>query len=35
MESGGRFCVRAFDVNLALISVKMFSHLIYVTKTFY
>jgi hypothetical protein len=28
LESGGRFCVGAFDRNLASVAVKMFSHLI-------
>jgi hypothetical protein len=32
LESGGRFCVGAFDRNLASVAVKMFSHLIYVIK---
>jgi len=33
LESGGRFCVGAFDSNLASDAVKMFSHLIYFTQT--
>jgi hypothetical protein len=35
MESGGRFCVGAFGRNLASISVKMFSHVIYFMKKCY
>jgi hypothetical protein len=30
-----RFCVGAFGSNLALVSVKMFLHLIYLLKKFY
>jgi hypothetical protein len=29
LESGGRFCVGAFDRNLASVAVKMFKHFIY------
>jgi hypothetical protein len=32
LESGRRFCVGAFDKNLASVAVKMFSHLIYFIK---
>jgi hypothetical protein len=35
MESGGRFCVVAFDRNLASVAVKIFSHLIYFIKKLY
>jgi hypothetical protein len=35
LESGGRFCVSAFDRNLVSVAVKMFSHLIYFIKKFY
>jgi hypothetical protein len=34
LESGGRFCVGAFDRNLASVTVKMFSHFIYFIKKF-
>jgi hypothetical protein len=34
-ESSGRFCVGAFGGNLALVAVKMFSHLNEFKKTFY
>jgi hypothetical protein len=29
LESGSRFCIDAFSRNLALVAVKMISHLIY------
>jgi hypothetical protein len=29
LESSGPFCVGAFCINMALVGVKMFSHLIY------
>jgi hypothetical protein len=32
LESGGRFCVCVFGMNLASVAVKMFSHLIYFIK---
>jgi hypothetical protein len=32
LESGGRFCVCAFGMNLASVAVKMFSHLTYFIK---
>jgi hypothetical protein len=35
LESGGRFCVGAFDRNLASVALKMFSHLIYFIKKLY
>jgi hypothetical protein len=35
LESVGRFCVGAFNRNLASVAVKMFSHLIYFINTFY
>jgi hypothetical protein len=35
LESGGRFCVRAFGRNMASVAVKMFSHLIQFIKKFY
>jgi hypothetical protein len=35
LETGGLFCVGAFGRNLALVAVKMFSHLIYLKKKFY
>jgi tRNA G26 N,N-dimethylase Trm1 len=35
LESGGRFFVGAIGRNLASVAVKMFSHLIYLRKTFY
>jgi hypothetical protein len=35
LESGGWFCVDAFGRNLALVAVKMFLHLVSLTKTFY
>jgi hypothetical protein len=35
LESGGRFFVGAFGRNLALVAVKMFSHLIYFINKFY
>jgi hypothetical protein len=31
LELGGQFCVGAFGRNLASVTVKMFSHLIYFT----
>jgi hypothetical protein len=34
LKSGGRFCVGAFVRNLALVAVKMFSHLINFIETF-
>jgi hypothetical protein len=34
MESGGRFCVGAFGRNLASVTVKIFSHSIYLLKKF-
>jgi hypothetical protein len=33
--SGSRFCVRAFDRNLAPITVKFLSHLIYIIKKYH
>jgi hypothetical protein len=35
METGGLFCVGAFGRNLASVTMKMFSHLIYFIKKFY
>jgi hypothetical protein len=35
LESGSWFCVSVFGSNLASVTVKMFSHLIYFTKKFY
>jgi hypothetical protein len=35
LELGDRFCVGAFGKTLASVAVKMFSHLIYLIKTFY
>jgi hypothetical protein len=35
LEKGGRFCVGAFGRNLASVTMKMFSHLIYFIKKFY
>jgi hypothetical protein len=35
LESGGRFCVGVFGRNLASVSVKIFSHLIYIIKKVY
>jgi hypothetical protein len=35
LESGGRVCAGAFGRNLASVTVKMFSHLIYVLQKFY
>jgi hypothetical protein len=35
LDSDGRFCVGAFGRYLASVAVKMFSRLIYFTKTFY
>jgi hypothetical protein len=35
LESGGRFCVRAFGKNLTSVAEKMFTHLIYFLKKFY
>jgi hypothetical protein len=34
LESGCRFCVDAFGMNLVSVAVKMFSHLIYFVKSF-
>jgi len=34
LESGGRFCVSAFDRNLASVAMKMFSRLIYFLRNF-
>jgi hypothetical protein len=35
LESGGRFCVCAFGRSLALVTLNIFSHLLYFIKTFY
>jgi hypothetical protein len=35
LESGGWFCGSAFGMNLVLVAVKMFSHLMYFRKKFY
>jgi hypothetical protein len=35
LESGGRFCVGAFGKNLASVAVKMFLHLIYLSRKFF
>jgi hypothetical protein len=34
LESGGRFCVCAFGRSLALVTLNIFSHLLYFIKTF-
>jgi hypothetical protein len=35
LESGSWFCISAFGINLASVTVKIFSNLIYFTKKFY